>query len=65
MVALIVQSKSEPKIMQGIDTLTRGGHLGIKDELDYTFGIDASEAKAIGLNIKMRKQYEFTIYIEC
>lgn len=24
-----------------------------------------SEAKAIGLNMKMRKQYEFTIYIEC
>lgn len=55
----------EPKLMESINALNKGGHIGIKDERDFTFGISASEARSLGLDLKLHKEFVFSIYIEC
>ena len=55
----------EPKLIESIGALTKGGHVGLKDERDFTFGISGDAAKSLGLNIKYHKEFVFSIYVEC
>ena len=55
----------EPKLIESIGALTKGGHVGLKDERDFTFEISGGVAKSLGLNLKFHKEFVFSVYVEC
>ena len=51
--------------MRSIEALTEGAKLTQTYERDFTFGLTAGEAKALGLSVEEHKKYLYKITIEC
>lgn len=55
----------DKSIMRSISTMKKGETFIDILEIDFTFGLNASEAKTIGLNMEMYKKISYTIYVKC
>lgn len=55
----------DESLMLSISMLTEGATLSQTYEYDSTFGLNAREAKTIGLDLSKHKKYLYTIQIEC
>ena len=55
----------DKSIMRSIASLTEGASITQSYQSDFTFGLNLSEAKTIGLDMSMHKKFSYTIHIEC
>lgn len=55
----------DKSVMRSIMSLSEGASLTQSYESDFTFGLNAEEAKTIGLDMNHHKKYSYTIHIEC
>ena len=55
----------DKSIMRSIASLTEGASITQSYQSDFTFGLNVSEAKTIGLDMSMHKKFSYTIHIEC
>ena len=54
----------DKSVMRSIEALKKGS-FSQSYEIDFTVGLDVSEAKTLGLDMKMHKKFTYTIYVKC
>lgn len=55
----------DKSIMRSISTMKKGETFIDKLEIDFTCGLDVSEAQILDLDMKMHKKFTYTIYVKC
>lgn len=55
----------DKSVMKSIESLKKGSTFSQSYEIDFTFGLNVSEAKTLGLDMEMHKKITYTIYVKC